>query len=71
MRTMPSPSHLHLRLQAESYDVYTRVSMFVDWIEQKILESGGMDACGYILENSFTDENDPGFQDGENSQYSN
>ena len=39
--------------------------MFVEWIEEKILESGGMDACGYILENSFTDENDPGFQDGE------
>ena len=52
-------------VQAERHDTYTRVSMFIDWIEKTILQSGGMDACGYILENNFTDENDAGFQNGE------
>ena len=52
-------------MQAERHDTYTRVSMFIDWIEKTILQSGGMDACGYILENNFTDENDASFQKGE------
>ena len=52
-------------VQAERHDTYTRVSMFIEWIEKTILQSGGMDACGYILENNFTDENDAGFQNGE------
>ena len=47
---------------AERHDIYTKVAPFVDWIERIILENGGMEACGYVLENSFTDENDAGFQ---------
>ena len=53
-------------LQANKYDIYTRVSKYVDWIEMKILQNGGMSACGYVLENSFVTENGTGFQDGEN-----
>ena len=56
-------------LQAERHDTYTRVSMFIEWIEGTILKSGGMDACGYILENNFTDEIDAGFQKGERALY--
>ena len=43
--------------------------MFIEWIEGTILKSGGMDACGYILENNFTDEIDAGFQKGERALY--
>ena len=43
--------------------------MFIEWIEWTILKSGGMDACGYILENNFTDEIDAGFQKGERALY--
>ena len=39
--------------------------MFMEWIEKTILQSGGMDTFGYILENNFTNENDAGFQNGE------
>ena len=49
-------------LQANKYDIYTRVSKYVDWIEMKILQNGGMSACGYVLENSFVTENGTGFQ---------
>ena len=56
---------LCLFVQAERHDTYTRVSMFMEWIEKTILQCGGMDTCGYILENNFTSENDAGFQNGE------
>ena len=56
---------LHSLLQAEKYDTYIKVSAFVVWMRKIILENGGMDACGYVLENSFISENDDGFQDGE------
>ena len=42
--------------------------MFVEWINRTILESGGMDSCGYVLENSFAHGNDVGFQDGETTE---
>ena len=54
-------------LQVERHDTYTRVSMFIEWIERTILQSGGMNSCGYILQNNFTDESDAGFQTGESS----
>ena len=54
-------------LQDDRHDIYTRVSAFVGWIEKIILKNGGLEACGYVLENSFTDENSGGFQDGEST----
>ena len=41
--------------------------MYIEWIETTILQSGGMDACGYIIENEIAVENDPDFQNGESS----
>ena len=52
-------------VQDERYDTYTRVSTYIEWIEKTILQSGGMDACGYILENDITEENNVDFQNGE------
>ena len=51
--------------QAERYDTYTRVAVFMEWIEKVILKNGGMNACGYVLENSFSADNEAGFQKGE------
>ena len=51
--------------QAERYDIYTRVAVFMEWIEGVILKNGGMNACGYVLENSFSADNEAGFQKGE------
>ena len=36
----------------------------MDWIERIILENGGLEACGYVLESSFNEDNSAGFQDG-------
>ena len=55
--------------QVERHDTYTNVSMFIEWIERTILQNGGMNACGYILQNNFTDENDAGFQNGESTVF--
>ena len=60
---------LHSLLQAEKYDTYISVSAFVVWMKKIILENGGMDACGYVLENSFISGNDDGFQDGERNVF--
>ena len=51
--------------QTERYDTYTRVAVFMEWIEKVILKNGGMNACGYVLENSFSADNEAGFQKGE------
>ena len=37
----------------------------MEWIEKVILKNGGMNACGYVLENSFSADNEAGFQKGE------
>ena len=36
----------------------------MEWIERVILKNGGMKACGYVLQNSFSAENEAGFQKG-------
>ena len=52
-------------LQADRYDIYTRVSTFMDWMERTILENGGLEACsGYVLESSFIEDSGAGFLDG-------
>ena len=32
-----------------AYDIYTKVSSFILWINQTILANGGMSSCGYTL----------------------
>ena len=54
-----------LPLQSDRHDIYTRVSTFIDWMERIILENGGLEACGYVIESGFIVENSDGFQDGE------
>ena len=53
-------------LQADRHDIYTKVSAFREWMEQIILENGGLEACGgYVIESGFIVDNGDGFQDGE------
>ena len=44
-------SHGHPRgcNQENTYDVYTSVSEHIGWLNQTILQYGGMSACEYVL----------------------
>ena len=35
--------------EGRKYDVYTAVSMYMDWLERTILNNGGLASCSYML----------------------